>query len=128
MHLDEMANWIDSAFGEESHGPARTEIEALTKIFGSCGFQRYFKDQVNRQIIRDYLINAVVLGEITEGGLAAFAPQLVSEESRATLALFMLMSSVEDAKDLPVAGGDLDVLKPLAPAPKARPHIKLVTH
>lgn len=127
MHLDEIVNWIDSAFGGESPPPANADTESLKKIFGSSGFQRYLKDQVNRQIIRDYLTNAVVLGVITEGGLAAFASQLVSEESRATVALFMLMSSVEEAKDLPVLNGDLAVLKPLTPVPKAQPHMQLVT-
>lgn len=127
MHLDEIVDWIDSAFGVESPAAANDEVEALSRILGSTGFKRYMKDQVNRQIIRDYLTNAVVLGEITTGGLAAFAPQLVSEESRATLALFMLMSSVEEAKDLPVVSGDAEILKPLEPQPRARPHIKLVT-
>jgi hypothetical protein len=127
LHLDEIVNWIDSAFGGESPRPARSDTESLTRIFGGSGFQRYLKDQVNRQIIRDYLTNAVVLGVITEGGLAAFASQLVSEESRATLALFMLMSSVEDAKDLPMASGDMGVLKPLTPVAKAQSHIQLVT-
>ncbi len=127
LHLDEIVNWIDSAFGEELPAAAGEDVEAMTRIVGTAGFQRYFKDQVNRQIIRDYLTNAVVLGEITEGGLAAFASQMVSEESRAALALFMLMSSVEEAGDLPVASGDLEVLKPLAPVAKPRPHIKLVT-
>lgn len=127
MHLDEIVNWIDSAFGDDSPRPVRADSESLARILGSVGFRRYLKDQVNRQIIRDYLTNAVVLGVITEGGLVAFASQMVSEESRATLALFMLMSSVEEAKDLPVASGDLVVLKPLAPVPKTQSHIRLVT-
>jgi hypothetical protein len=126
LHLDEIVNWIDSAFGDISPRPARADVEELTRIFGTSGFQRYLKDQVNRQIIRDYLTNAVVLGEITQGGLAAFASQLVSEESRTTLALFMLMSSVEEAKDLPVASGEGEGLKPLTPVPRAPSHIKLV--
>lgn len=68
----------------------------------------------------------MVLGEIAQGGLAAFASQLVSKESRATLALFMLMSSVEEAKDLPVASSEGEGLKPLTPLPRAPSHIKLV--
>jgi len=63
---------------------------------------------------------------ITEGGLAAFASQVASEEGRATLALYMLMSSVEEAKDLPAVNSDIEVLKPLKPSPGAHPHIKLV--
>lgn len=126
MHLDEIINWIDGAFGEVSPGPVHADIEILRRVFGDHGYQRYLQDQVNRQIIRDYLTNAVVLGVITQGGLAAFASQVVSEEGRATLALYMLMSSVEEAKDLPAISGDIEVLKPLKPAPAAHPHIKLV--
>lgn len=126
MHLDDIVNWIDEAFGEVSPGVAQSEIAGLKRIFGNPGYQRYLQDQVNRRIIRDYLTNAVVLGEITEGGLAAFAPDLVSEDSRASLALFMLMSAVEEAKDLPLMRGDSEGLKPLRPAAAAPAHIKLV--
>jgi hypothetical protein len=126
LQLDEIVSWIDGAFGAVSPGVAQSEVDVLKRIFGDPGYQRYLQDQVNRQIIRDYLTNAVVLGEITEGGLAAFASQLVSEDSRASLALFMLMSSVEEAKDLPLLGGDIDTLKPLRPMPTERSHIKLV--
>tara|TARA_R110002124_G_scaffold2783_9_gene18128 strand:- start:610 stop:1002 length:393 start_codon:yes stop_codon:yes gene_type:complete len=125
LHLDEIASWINSAFGDTPPRLAPADEQALKRIFGDAGFQRYLQDQVNRQIIRDYLTNAVVLGEIPEGGLAAFASQMASEDSRATLALFMLMSSVEEARDLPVVSGDVEELKPLTPAP---PYIKLVTN
>lgn len=126
MHLDEIVNWIDGAFGDVSPSPESADIDILRKIFGDHGYQRYLQDQVNRQIIRDYLTNAVVLGVITEGGLAAFAAQVVSEDSRATLALYMLMSSIEEAKDLPAINSDIEVLKPLKPTPEAHPYIKLV--
>lgn len=126
MHLDEIVSWIDGAFGAVSPSPEHPDVEILKGIFGDRGYQRYLQDQINRQIIRDYLTNAVVLGVITEGGLAAFASQVVSEEGRATLALYMLMSSVEEAKDLPAVHSDIEVLKPLKPAPGTHPHIKLV--
>ena len=126
MHLDEIIGWIDGAFGEVSPSPEHEDVEILKRIFGAHGYQRYLQDQVNRQIIRDYLTNAVVLGVITEGGLAAFASQVVSEQGRATLALYMLMSSVEEAKDLPSINSDIEVLKPLKPSPGTHPHIKLV--
>lgn len=126
MHLDEIVSWIDAAFGDVSPTPESPEEEALKRIFGDRGYQRYLQDQVNRQIIRDYLTNAVVLGVISVGGLAAFATQIVSEEGRATLALYMLMSSVEEAKDLPAVNGDIEVLKPLKPTVGNHPHIKLV--
>jgi hypothetical protein len=126
LHLDEIVDWIDGAFGAVSPITEHADIEILKGILGDHGYQRYLQDQVNRQIIRDYLTNAVVLGVITAGGLAAFASQVVSEDGRATLALYMLMSSVEEAKDLPAINGDIEVLKPLKPAPGAHPHIKLV--
>lgn len=126
MQLDEIVNWIDSAFGEITPRPAYSDMAALKKIFGDSGYQRYLQDQGNRQIIRDYLTNAVVLGELTQGGLAAFESQLESEDSRATLALFMLMSSVEEVRDLVVSSADLEKLQPLKPAPRKQSHIKLV--
>lgn len=123
MHLDEIISWINGAFGEESTGQETTDIEALRKILGDNDYQRYLQDQVNRQIIRDYLVNALVLGVITEGGLPAFAASIKTEEGRATMALYMLMSSVEDARDLPALEARI---KPLQPAADPHPHIKLV--
>lgn len=129
MQLDEITAWIDRAFGAEpvtEDQPAATEDEdALRDLLGQDGFQRYLRDQANRQIIRDYLTNAVVLGVIPEGGLAAFAQPLRSEDGRATLALYMLMSAVEDAAELPPACNDSEI-KPLQPEPGDRSHIKLV--
>jgi hypothetical protein len=126
LHLDEIVGWIDGAFGAVSPGVERADVEVLKRILGDRGYQSYLQDQVNRQIIRDYLINAVVLGVITEGGLAAFASHVASEEGRATLALHMLISSIEEAKDLPVGVSDTEVLKPLKPAADSRPTFKLV--
>ena len=128
MHLDEIVRWIDGVFGEVTPLPEHVDVATLRSILGDQGYQRYLQDQVNRQIIRDYLTNAVVLGVITEGGLAAFASQVRTEEGRATLALYMLMSSVDEAKDLPVINIDdqEELLKPLKPTPGSRSHIKLV--
>jgi hypothetical protein len=126
LHLDEIVGWIDRAFGAASPGVEHPDIEVLKRILGDRGYQDYLQDQVNRQIIRDYLTNAVVLGVITEGGLAAFASQVASEDGRATLALYMLMSSVEEATELPVGSNSAEMLKPLKPAPGTRPNFKLV--
>ena len=126
MHLDEIVGWIDRAFGAASPSVEHPDVEVLKRILGDRSYQNYLQDQVNRQIIRDYLTNAVVLGVITEGGLAAFASQVASEEGRATLALYMLMSSVEEATELPAGNSSAEVLKPLKPAPGPRPSFKLV--
>lgn len=126
MHLDEIINWIDGVFGEGTPSAEFEDIETLREILGDNRYQRYLQDQVNRQIIRDYLINAMVLGVITEGGLPAFASQVSNEEGRATMALHMLMSSIEEAGDLPAISNGIEVLKPLKPAVKPPPYIKLV--
>jgi hypothetical protein len=127
LHLDEIIDWINGTFGQVTpDAEFSADMETLKNIFGDGGYQRYLQDQVNRQIIRDYLINAMVLEIISEGGLPAFAAQISSEEGRATMALYMLMSSVEDAQDLPAINGDIEVLKPLEPAAEPPSYIKLV--
>ncbi len=126
MHLDEIANWIDGIFGDEHPVTEPADVATLKGVLGNQVYQRYFQDQVNRQIIRDYLTNAVVLGVITVGGLTAFASQMVTEEDRSTLSLYMLMSSVEEAKDLPAINNEAEPLQPLRPWAGEHPHIKLV--
>ena len=126
MHLDEIVNWIDGIFGDESPVTEHAHAVTLRGVLGDQGYQRYFQDQVNRQIIRDYLTNAVVLGVISVGGLAAFASQMVTEDGRSALSLYMLMSSVEEAKDLPAINNEAEVLKPLRPQAVEHSHIKLV--
>jgi hypothetical protein len=126
LHLDEIVNWIDGIFGDESPVTEYAHAVTLRGVLGDQGYQRYFQDQVNRQIIRDYLTNAVVLGVISVGGLAAFASQMVTEDGRSALSLYMLMSSVEEAKDLPAINNEAEVLKPLRPQAGEHPHIKLV--
>lgn len=126
MQLNEIIGWIDSAFGVTPTLPGEGDVDALKRVFTGKSYQRYLQDQVNRQIIRDYLANAVLLGIISEGGLAAFALQLSTEEGRASLALHMLMSSVDEAADLPLLSGEVEVLKPLKGRPGDHPHIKLV--
>lgn len=123
MHLDEIINWIDGAFGNDAPAEETPNVEAMKELLGDSSYQRYLQDQVNRQIIRDYLVNALVLGIITEGGLPAFARQINTEEGRATMALYMLMSSVEDARDLPALDSRIE---PLKPPEDEHPHIKLV--
>lgn len=126
MQLDEIIGWIDGAFGVTPALPGDGDVEILKQVFTGKSYQRYLQDQVNRQIIKDYLANAVLLGVISEGGLAAFTLQLSSEEGRAALALHMLMSSVDEAVDLPLLSGEVEVLKPLKLRPSDHPHIKLV--
>ncbi len=129
MQLDEIIERIEQAFGEAmpfSERPLEAEeVEVLRRVFTGDGYQVYLQDQVNRQIIRDYLTNAVLLGVLVEERLGAFAEQVATREGRAALSLHMLMSSVEDANDLPLNGG-FEVLELLQPVPGSPPHMKLV--
>ncbi|MFT4613120.1 MAG: hypothetical protein ACI9NT_000256 [Bacteroidia bacterium] len=122
LHLDEIAQWIDGAFGQSVPDGRPDRLEASNDEH----YQQYFRDQVNRQIIRDYLTNALVLGVITEAALPAFAADLATEEGRAILSLYMLMSSVEEAQDLPLGHGEAVSLKPMTAKSADRSHIKLV--
>ncbi|MFK7977999.1 MAG: hypothetical protein AB8C02_17845 [Halioglobus sp.] len=126
MQLNEIIDWVDGAFGEGFASVDISDVGALQQLFEGEGYQRYLQDQVNRQIIRDYLANAVLLGVLSESGLPAFATQLSTEEGRSSLALHMLMCSVDDALDLLPADDEIDVLTPLVPRSEGRPHIKLV--
>ena len=130
VQLDHLVEFIDGAFGEDlpftERGLSRTEQEVLQHVFGDQGYQSYHQDQVNRQMIRDYLTNAVVLGFLPEEELADFSGQVATAEGRSWLSLHMLMSSVEQVAELP-RGGPLQTLEELTPTGKPPPYIKLVT-
>jgi hypothetical protein len=129
VHLDQIVERIDSAFGEElpfSENPmAAEDREVLGRIFGDQGYQRYLQDQVNRQIIRDYLTNAVVLGHLTEATLEHISGQIGTLDGRSALSLHMLMSSVEEAEGLSGASPE-EALKALEPSKDSPPYIRLV--
>jgi hypothetical protein len=129
LRLDKVVNDIDQAFGPELRfaelPPSDEENAVLGRIFGDRGFQAYLQDQVNRQIIRDYLTNAVLLGFVTDRRLAFYTGRAGTSDGRALLSLHMLMSSVEDAEYLPV-DGDSDRLQPLQGAADSPPHMELV--
>lgn len=129
VQLNDLLERLESAFGDEAPFAGRelasAEVEVLQQVFADSGYQLYLQDQVNRQIIRDYLINAVMLGYLSEQDLSRISPQITSREGRAALSLQMLMSSVEQAGEL-VTGSALPHLKPLKPASGRPPYIKLI--
>jgi len=129
LHLDDIIERIERSFGEDeplSGGSlAGQDIEALKRVFADEGYQIYLQDQVNRQIIRDYLTNAVMLGILSEDRLEAFTDLVATEGGRAAMSLHMLMSSVEDANHLLLSGG-FGALEPMQPGPGSPPHMKLV--
>lgn len=132
MQLDEITTRIDRAFGEElpvSRRPLEeSDLRTLEHVFGDESFQHYLQDQVCRQIIRDYLTNAVLLGHLSPGDLECFADQVKTQEGRSALSLHMLMTSVEEADTLPGVGvmASLKPLKPPVPDKCGRPTLSLV--
>lgn len=131
MHIEEIVNWIEHAFGEQPGPGDGGHGEDVRRLMQGEQYQGYLQDLINRQIIRDYLTNAVLLGVIGEGGLPAFAPQIATPEGRAALALHMLMSAVEEAPNLPLPDGEVETLEPMAANDDEhdgvdRSHIKLV--
>ena len=129
MQLEQIIERIDRAFGQDLPFSGRTlnleDLDVLGRVFGDDGYQSYLQDQVNRQIIRDYLTNAVLLGHLAEDQLAGFSRRVATQEGRSTLSLHMLMSSVSQAGELTEAGTGVKLEK-LAPDSPAHPHIKLV--
>ena len=129
LQLDRLVQHLEGAFGEEppfSSGELTLgQVDVLREVFGDDGYQSYLQDQVNRQIIRDFLVNAIMLGFLPEQGIDAIAGQVASREGRAALSLHMLMSSVEQAAEL-VAPTEPERLTTLKPGGQRPPYIKLI--
>lgn len=132
MQLDEIASRINQAFGDDLPFSRRElgdgDLQALERVFGDEGYQQYLQDQVNRQIIRDYLTNAILLGHLDADQLQGLAAQVETLEGRSALSLHMLMMSVEDASALPATcvPTSLKPLRPPRPSAAAVPTLTLV--
>lgn len=129
LQIDDIVRRIDGSFGEELpfSGRALTEkdIEVLQRIFGDGGFQDYLDDQTNRQIIRVYLTNAIILGFLPEMQVEVYTRQIETREGRAALSLHILMHSVEDAHTLPVEP-EPESLNNLRPERGSPPHFRVI--
>lgn len=128
MQMNEVLAGIEDAFGAEtpfSDAPlTEDDIAVLNRVFGDQGYQQYLQDQVNRQVIRDYLLNAVVLGHIDDHGLATIKRRAGSTEGRSALSLHMVMRSVEEASDLAAeCSGSLRMMRPVPGSP---PQLELI--
>ena len=128
LQLETVVREIENAFGAEQPFTDRPltelETEVLAGVFGDEGFQRYTQDLVNRQIIRDYLTNAVMLESIQDDRFAVLAGQAGTVSGRAALSLHMLMRAVEDANDIPLNAGA--GLKKLRVSPGSPPQLELI--
>ena len=112
ISLDDLIDSIDIAFGAEV--PCPREQADTAELF-----QEWLHDQVSRQVIRDYLVNAVRLKFLGRSGLGDYLVLLGDPDNRALLSLHMVMSSVEDAALLAadVSGAELVSLEADDPAP-----------
>lgn len=129
LQLDRLVAQLDGAFGEElpfsSGDLSQGQVDVLGQVFGDHGYQAYLQDQVNRQIIRDFTINAVMLGFLPEWEVTGISRQAATREGRAALSLHMLMSSVEHAEEL-FRPAEPEQLSTLTPGLKLPTYIKLV--
>jgi hypothetical protein len=80
LQLDRLVERLEGAFGEElpfSAGElSQGQVEVLRQVFGDDGYQSYLQDQVNRQIIRDFTVNAVMLGFLPEQSVSGISRQV----------------------------------------------------
>lgn len=129
LNIDRIVEQIDSSLGEELPFSARSLTEAdiavLRRVFGDVGYQDYLDDQANRQIIRTYLTNAVIMGFLPESRIDTYSQQVETSAGRAALSLHILMNSVEDAANLPLDSGP-EQLKSLHLEPGSPPHLRII--
>ena len=101
-----------------------SDDDAFRRVLTDPAYQTYLQDQVNRQIIRDYLTNAVLLGCIADDRFAVLAQQAATAKGRASLSIHMLMHSIEEANDIPLNAGA--ALKQIRRAPGSPPQLELI--
>lgn len=129
LQLEKLVQRIDNSFGEELRFSEKRlqpdELALLSKLFADDGFQRFLQDQVSRQIIRDYAVNALRQGYIEEDDLDALGSAVATVDGRSAVSLFMLMSALEDAP-LFCRERVMEELEALQPGPDDPPHIEIV--
>ena len=127
MQLDKIANQITVALGNDlpfmDREPSGAERECLDGVFGDSGFQAYMEDQINRRMITDYLMNAMLQGYIDHFQLAHVLEYCRTPEDRVGVAIQMLMASVTEASS--IVESVLDIQEIEQPTP-TRPALKVV--
>jgi hypothetical protein len=92
LQLNELVHRIEGCFGEElpvtGEPMSPVEQEILDRLIQGEAYQAHAQDQFNRQVIRDYLVNAVVLGAITDENFSALSKLAQSIEGRASLSVY----------------------------------------
>lgn len=131
LHLNEVVERIEQLFGEDrpftDSSLSKADGVVMARVFELDACQAYIEDQLSRRIIRDYLVNAVMLGCISDAKFSALSKQADTSEGRSALSLHMLMSSVEAANDIPAETGR-NALAELRPVPDSPPHMVIVSN
>jgi hypothetical protein len=129
LQLNEIVQRIESCFGDQmpltSESMGEFEQDVLDRLLKDEAYQAHLQDQLNRKIIRDYLVNAVVLGGVTDENFIALSQLAQSIEGRSSLSLYMLMSSVDAANEL-LPEIDLKGLRQMPPLAVSPPHMVIV--
>ena len=115
MQLDDLVNSIERQFGADEPPCAGP---------GEHGFEVYLEDQVNRRIIRDFFINAIVLGHLPRDAVIRLGGSMATPQCRGPLAPNLLMMAVEDAASLLRTPPDIDLVPLAEPADVS--HLTLV--
>ena len=130
MQLNQVVQRIEHLFGEDrpftDSSLSEADGEVVARVFQRDACQAYIEDQLSRRIIRDYLVNAVMLGCISDANFSALSKQTDTSEGRAVLSLHMLMNSVEAANSIPSEAGR-NTLKELHSVPGTPPHMEIVS-
>ena len=131
LYMNEVVQRIEHLFGEDQpftdSSLSETDSEVVARVFQQDACQAYIEDQLSRRIIRDYLVNAVMLGCISDAKFSALSKQADTSEGRSVLSLHMLMNSVEAANDIPAETGR-NALAELRPVPDSPPHMVIVSN
>lgn len=105
IELDELLATIDRTMGEpqchlEDSFATQDNRQAVVQFLESDSFSEYLEDSTHRTIIRHFLLNAIIQGHFPLSQLADFEAQLSDPDSRAMLALSMLVNATSDAQSL----------------------------
>ncbi len=130
VQLDEIVKQLEHSFGDDLPAASGALVEASEKLLSELQrddmYQAYLQDQINRQIIRDFLVNASILDCISDENFLALTAKAGTPEGRSALSLHMLMSSVEDANQIVGEIGQAG-LKAMKPSPGSPPHMVIVS-
>ena len=102
--LNAVSEKIDEAFGRPpaftSQPLSQADISVLDRIFGDVGYAVYADDEINRSVIKNFLINALLQGHLEDEGLELALAAVATPQHRSEMALKMIVHGIGDAEAL----------------------------